>query len=60
MIKEKAQANYHKKWKDKKNEKFYQRKRGFKPSYFKNQQKQPSQAASKPVGMTGEKPKDPQ
>ena len=42
------------------NEKFDQRKKGFKPSNFRNQQKQPSQAASKPVGVTGEKPKDPQ
>ena len=35
-------------------------KKGFKPSNFRNQQKQPSQAASKLVGVTGEKPKDPQ
>ena len=31
-------------WKDKKNEKSNQRKKGFKPSKFRNQQKQPSQA----------------
>ena len=56
----KRKLDYHKAWKDKKNEKFDQRKKGFKPSSFRNQQKQPSQAASKPVGVTGEKPKDPQ
>ena len=56
----KGKPDYHKAWKDKKNEKFDQRKKGFKPSNFRNQQKQPSQAASKPVGVTGEKPKDPQ
>ena len=58
--KRKGEPNYHKAWKDKKNEKFNQRKKGFKPSNFRNQQKQPSQAASKPVGVTGENPKDPQ
>ena len=51
----KGKLNYHKAWKDKKNEKFYQRKKSFKPSRFRNQQKQPSQAASKPVGVAGEK-----
>ena len=50
----KGKPDYHKAWKDKKNEKFDQRKKGFKPSNFRNQQKQPSQYASKPVGMTGE------
>ena len=60
MIKEKAKANYHKKWKDKKNEKFYQRKKGFKSSRFRNQQKQPSQAANNLVGVTGGNPKEPQ
>ena len=56
----KGKPDHHKAWKDKKNEKFDQRKKGFKPSNFKNQQKQLSQAASKPVGVTGEKTKDPQ
>ena len=56
----KGKPDYHKAWKDKKNEKFDQRNKCFKPSNFKNQQKHPSQAASKPVGVTGEKPKDPQ
>ena len=56
----KGKTEYHKAWKDKKNEKFDQRNKGFKPSSFRNQQEHPSQAASKPVGVTGEKPKDPQ
>ena len=56
----KGKPDYHKAWKDKKNEKFDPRKKGFKPSNFRNQQKQPSQAVSKPVGMTQENPKDPQ
>ena len=51
---------YHKAWKGKKYENFDQRKKGFKPSRFINQQKQPSQAVSNPVGVTGGKPKDPQ
>ena len=55
----KGKPDYHKAWKDKKNEKLDQRKKGFKPSRFKNQQKQPSQAASNPVGVTGGKPKEP-
>ena len=46
-------------WKDKKNEKFDQRRKGFKPSRFRNQQKQPSLAASNPIGVTGGKPKEP-
>ena len=55
----KGKPGYHKVWKDKKNNKFDQRRKVFKPSRFRNQQKQPSQAASRPVGVTGEKPKDP-
>ena len=55
----KGKPDYHKAWKDKKNEKFYQRRKGFKPSGFRKQQKQPSQAVSKLVGVTGGKPKDP-
>ena len=43
----KGKLDYHKAWKDKKNEKFDQRRKGLKPSRFKNQQKQPSQATSK-------------
>ena len=33
----KGKPDYHKAWKDKKNEKFDQRKKGFKPSRFRNQ-----------------------
>ena len=33
----KGKPDYHKAWKDKKNEKFDQRKKGFKPSSFRNQ-----------------------
>ena len=35
----KGKLDHHKAWKDKKNEKFDQRKKGFKPSRFRNQQK---------------------
>ena len=35
----KGKPDYHKSWKDKKNEKLDQRKKGFKPSSFKNQQR---------------------
>ena len=58
--KNKGKPDYHKAWKDKKNEKFDQRRKGFKPSRFRNQQKQPSQDASNPVGVTGGRPKEPQ
>ena len=34
--KSKGKPNYHKTWKDKKNEKSDQRKKGFKPSHFRN------------------------
>ena len=50
----KGKIDIHKAWKDKKNEKFDQRKKVFKPSSFRNQQKQPSQVASKPTGVVGE------
>ena len=36
---QKGKLDYHKAWKDKKNEKFDQRKKGLKPSNFKNQRK---------------------
>ena len=35
--KSKGKPDYHKAWKDKKNEKFDQRKKGYKPSNFRNQ-----------------------
>ena len=44
---------------EEKNEKLDQRRKGFKPSRFRNLQKQPSQAASNPVGVTSGKPKEP-
>ena len=37
--KSKGKPDYHKAWKDKKNEKFDQIRKGFKPSRFRNQQK---------------------
>ena len=55
----KGKPDYHKTWKDKNNEKSYQRKKGFKPSNLKNQEKQPSEAEKKPSKVMGEKPKDP-
>ena len=56
----KGKPDYHKAWKDKKNEKCDQRKKGFKPSNFWNQPKQPSQAEKQPSRAMGEKPRDPQ
>ena len=47
--KSKGKPDYHKSWKDKKNEKSDQRKKGFKPSSFRNQQKQLSQAEKQPA-----------
>ena len=35
----KSKPGFHKAWKDKKNEKFDQRKKGFKPSHLRNQQR---------------------
>ena len=40
----KGKPDIHKAWKDKINEKSDQGKKGFKPSNFRNKQKQPSQA----------------
>ena len=51
----KGKPDYHKAWKDKKTEKFYQRNKCFKPSHFWNQQSQPSQGVTKPTRMMGEK-----
>ena len=39
--KSKGKLDYHKTWKDKKNDKSDQRKKGLKPSSFRNHQKQP-------------------
>ena len=54
----KGKPYYHKAWKDKKNEKSNQRKKGFKPSNFRNQQKQPSQVEKQPSRMVAEEPRD--
>ena len=48
-----GKPNYQKTWKDKKNEKSGQRKKGFKPSNFRNQHKQPSQAEKKTARVVG-------
>ena len=58
--KSRGKPGYHKKWKDKNNEKYNQRKKGFKPSNFRNQQKQPSQDVGKLARVMGENPRDPQ
>ena len=42
------------------NDKLDQRKKGYKPSNFKNQQKKPTQVEKQPATATGENPKDPQ
>ena len=49
----KKKPNYQKKWKDKRSEKSSQRKKCYKPSNFKNQQKQPSQVVSNPARVMG-------
>ena len=58
--KSKGKPDYHKTWKDKKNENYNQRKKGLKPANVRNQQKQPSQAKKQPARVVGEKPRDPQ
>ena len=55
-----GKPDYHKTWKDKKNGKSDQRKKDFKPSSFRNQQKKPSQAENQPTRVVGENPRDPQ
>ena len=59
MIKTKSKHDFHKAWKDKRNEKFDQRKKCFKPSKFRNQQRQSSQAVTKLARMMGDKARDP-
>ena len=54
----KVKLDYHKTWKDKKNEKYDLRKRGFKPSSFRNQQWHPSQVEKPPARVMGEKTRD--
>ena len=56
----KGKPDYHKTWKDKKNEKCDQMKKGFKTSNFRNQQKQPSQVEKKLARVVEEKTRDPQ
>ena len=56
----KGKPDYHKTWKDKKNENFDQSKKYFNPSNFRIQQKQPSQVEKKPDRVVGEHPRDPQ
>ena len=56
----KGKRGHHKAWKEKKNEKFEQRKKGFKPSNIKNQQqRKPSQTINHPTRVMGEKTRDP-
>ena len=55
----KGKPNYHKTWKDKNNKKSDQRKKGFKPSKFRNSQKKTSQAMNHPAKVMGEKPRNP-
>ena len=56
----KGKHDIHKAWKDKKKEKSDRRKKGFKPSHFINQQRQPSQDMNKPARVMEENPRDPQ
>ena len=56
----KNKLDYQKTWKDKRSEKSDQRKKGYKTSNFRNQQKQPTQVEMQSDRVTTEKPKDPQ
>ena len=56
----KRKPDIHKVWKENKKEKFDQRKKGFKPSHFRNQQRQSSQAVNQPTRVMTEKPRYPQ
>ena len=56
----KGKPDYHNTWKEKKNEKYDQRKKGFKPSNFRNQQKHPSQVEKQPTRLVGKNPREPQ
>ena len=49
----KRKLDVHKAWKEKRNENYDQRKKGFKPSNFRNQQKQPSQDVGKQARVMG-------
>ena len=53
-----GKPDYQKTWKDKKDENSYQRKKGFKPSNFRNQQKQPYQSEKQLARVVGENTRD--
>ena len=55
----KSKPGIHKAWKGKRNEKFDQRKKGFKPSNFQNQQRRLPQAVTKLSRVMEDKPRDP-
>ena len=59
MIRTKKKPDIHKAWKDKMKEKFDQRKRGFKPFHFQNQERKPSQAGTKPARAMEDRTRDP-
>ena len=51
----KSKLEFHKAWNDKINQKFNQRKRGFKPPHFGNHQIQPTRGVTKTTKMMGDK-----
>ena len=55
----KGKPDYHKAWKDKKNEKFDRRKKGFKSPHFRNQLRYPPQGVTNPARMKGDNPREP-
>ena len=57
--KSKKKPDYQNAWNNKMNEKSGKRKRGLKPSNFKNQQKQPSQVEKQPTRAVGEERRNP-
>ena len=56
----KNKSGFQKTWNDKRSEKSNQRKKGYKPSNFRNQQKQPAQVEKQPTRVVWENPRDPQ
>ena len=54
----KRKLDIHEEWKIKRNEKFDQRKKGFKPFHFQNQQMNPSQSMTNLARVMEDMPRD--
>ena len=55
----KSKPDFHKAWKEKKNEKFDQRKKGFNSHHFRNQPRKLPQVVTNTYRMIGDNPRDP-